>query len=285
MWTAFTQAPFPWTARTRPRSGARHRMSVALAVMAATLCSAPILAQKGAVPPAPSSPLPPITADSKPRFAGQVRIAGRIADPGTTVQIIVFSTSRQWKICGEGEVHDLAGPDDANGFWYDAELDMSPECANPANRYDFYVNGVWGGAARYEFSPSTRLKRVHLAVPEVALRTPKQGGIKLFWIYGQVKKKSGELVPTGTTVTAQARSGSCSGTGKTEDVFWQPKGRNRVPFGAKGFYWIPIPMGACADQGIIFDVQAGNSKRKQSSANVHSPSYGTAVSANAVLDK
>lgn len=263
---------------------ARHRITVALAVMAAALGSTAILAQKAAVPPEPPSPLPPLTADSKPRFAGQVRIAGRIADPGTTVQIVVFRTAQQWKICGEGEVRDFAGPDAADGFWYDAELDMSPECANPANRYDFYVNGVWGGAARYEFSPTTRLKRVHLAVPEVALRTPKERGIELFWIYGTVRKRSGGPAPAGITVTAKARNGACSGTGKTEDLFWQPKGRDRMPFGALAFYWIAIPMGACTDKsGIIFDVQAGHSK-PQSSANVNSPTYGTAVSANAVLD-
>lgn len=248
------------------------------------------------VPPPEPPQLGPITPDSKPRFFGKVRIAGRIADPGTRVQAVVFHSARQWKICAEGEVRDLAGDGGVDAFWYDAELDMSPECTNRANTYDFYVNGVWGGAARYEFSPTKRLKSVHLAVTEVALVTPKESGLKLFWIYGQVKKRSGDPVPDGTVVTAKARNGLCSGTGTTKDlswqpkaryVFWQPNGRDNLLFEAKGFYWIAIPMGPCTDlkDDVIFDVQAGNSQLKQSSANVHSPKYGTAVSANAVLDK
>ena len=263
-----------------------RRCACRLALALAVACPAVGQAQQAAQPPQPlAPPSDPNAPNAKPQFAGQVRIAGRIADPGVSVQVILFHSAQKWTICAEGEVRDIVEGNRYDGFWYVADLSASVECNNRSNLFQFYVNGVWGGSARYEFSAKKPLKIVHLAAPEVALDTPKQSGLELFWVYGTVKKRSGGPAPDGTVVSARARGqDSCAGTGKTHRLQWQPRGADRVPIDAKGFYSIAIPMKGCADRSLLIDVFVGKSDKVQSSGNVHSPNYGTPVSANGVLD-
>lgn len=226
-----------------------------------------------------------------PEFTGTVLIAGRPADPGTVVQIVVFRTATSFRVCAEATVQvQTAGltrpPPVPNATGYDATLENSPECVNPDNTYDFYVNGVLAGASRhYPFSATSQLATMSLSVPELALKTdPSQAGVRLVWFSGRVRDNLGRPAPAGTVVTAQARGASCSGSGRTEDLYWAPKASSKQTVGVLGFYWIGIDQTAdCLDRSVQFDVYAGGKLLRAATANVSTPPYGRPVSVNVQL--
>jgi hypothetical protein len=245
------------------------------------LLTAAVLAQAAAVPTPTSPPKPPRR--PQPHVEGFVLIAGEPADAGTTVQIEVFRSATVHYGCGEATVQEGR---DRRGAIYDADIKQTPECLNPDNRYDFYVNGVHAGAQRHHFTRTSGQAYQNLAVPELALQTPADSGVKLVWIYGQVKDDEGRGVPDKTTVTAEARGAPCKGTGTTKDLYWEPKDRFGETVGKHGFYYIGVPMTpGCEDKVLIFDVWAGGTKPKspQSAVNFSTPPYGRAMSANLVL--
>lgn len=260
---------------------AGHRRLTTLLLLLAVAIGGEAAAQRPSA--APASP-----PSSGPQFSGMVLIAGLPADPGTVVQVVVFRSGQSFKVCGEGTVQvQTAGltrpPPVPNTTGYEATLEDTPECVNPDNTYDFYVNGVQAAASRkYPFSPNNQLATVHLSVPEVALKTgPSQEGVRLVWFYGRVRDAFGRPAPAGTTVTAKARGASCGGSGKTEDLYWAPKATNRQTIGVLGFYWIGIERTAeCLDRSVRFDIYAGSKLLRAVTVNVSTPPYGRALSAN-----
>jgi hypothetical protein len=108
----------------------------------------------GAIAPPTSSPL---------HFSGSVLITGLPADPGAVVQVVVFRTGMSYKVGADANVEvqtsGLTRPPPApTTTGYDGFLEGTPECRNPDNTYDFYVNGVYANAARkYPFSPAVTL--------------------------------------------------------------------------------------------------------------------------------
>jgi hypothetical protein len=243
-----------------------------------------VVAQRAAVPPAPPT-------GPGPRFHGTVLIAGLPADPGTTVQAVVFRAGRTFTVCGDGQVQvrtlGLTRPPPApNTTEYDIALEPTPECLNPDNTFDFYVNGVYANASpKYPFSPGTQTVTIHVSVPELALKTePTKTGVRLVWFYGQVKDRFGRSPPAGTTVTAKAKGASCSGTGKTLDLYWDPQFGGRHTFGVLGFYWIGVEQSPeCVDRSLQFDIYAGGKPLKPASPRIATPRYGRAVKANLEL--
>ncbi|MDQ6891745.1 MAG: hypothetical protein M3167_03590 [Acidobacteriota bacterium] len=217
----------------------------------------------------------------RPRIQGYVEIAGQLADVGTTVQIVVFRSSKVFFVCGETTVHKVR---DSRGAAYDADIKQTPECLNPDNLYDFYVNGVHAGAARFHFNTTYTENFKNIAVPAVALKTPADSGVMLLWFYGQVKDELGRGAPKGTRVTAEARGAPCKGTGETSDLYWVPQDPIGQRMGVLGFYWIGVPLTAgCEDRQLLFDVYAGHSRLKGTAMNIHTPPYGKAVPANLTL--
>ena len=90
----------------------------------------------------------------------------------------------------------------------------------------------------------------------------------------------GRPAPAGTTVTARARGASCTGTGKTTDLYWAPES-SRTTFGVLGFYWLGVESTAeCVDRSMQFDVYAGSKLLRASTANIATPQYGRAVAVN-----
>ena len=260
------------------------RAKRALAFAASFLLAAVVSAQGVAVPTPTKAP--PNSRRTQPHVEGFVEIAGEPADIGTTVQIEVFRSATVHSACGEATVQKGR---DSRGAIYDADIKQTPECLNPDNLYDFYVNGVHSGAFRQNFDPPYQAAFKNLAVAELALKTPADSGVMLLWLYGQVKDEFGRGVPDGTPVTAEARDAPCKGTGKTADLYWKPQDRIiRTTIGKHGFYWIGIPMTpGCEDRKLLFDVWAGGAKPKSGSSavNMHTPPYGSAYSANLVLKK
>ncbi len=238
-------------------------------------------AQNPAGTPAPAP-------SSGPQFTGKVLIAGLPADPGTTVQVVVFRAGTSFTVCGEGTVQvQTVGltrpPPVPNVLAYEAIIEDTPECVNPDVTYDFYVNGVYANATRkYPFSATNQVAIANLSVPEVALKTnPSQQGVRLVWFYGRVRDTFGRPAPTGTTVTAKARGVSCTGTGKTADLYWAPQASSKQTFGVLGFYWIGIERtAACLDRTVVFDIYTGSKLLKASTANISSPKYGRAIGVN-----
>ena len=117
-----------------------------LAFVVAFLLTAAVLAQAVAVQTPTSPPRPaPNPRRSQPHVEGMVEIAGEPADVGTMVQVVVFRSAHDFTICGDAAVQTGR---DSRGAIYDADILPTPECLNPDNLYDFYVNGVHAGAFR-----------------------------------------------------------------------------------------------------------------------------------------
>lgn len=257
-----------------------HRRAVLSLLLLLGAGAAEVAGQK------PSGTMP--STPGGPEFTGRVLIAGLPADPGTVVQVVVFRDAQNFKVCGDATVKvQTVGltrpPPMPNLTGYDAAVDNIPECTNPDNSYDFFVNGVLATASvRYPFSPTNQLATVNLSVPELALKTASaQPGVRLMWFYGRVRDNFGRPAPAGTMVTAQARGASCTGTGTTQDLYWAPKASSKETVGVLGFYWIGIDLSpACQDRSILFDVYAGSKLLRASTANVSTPPYGRAMTVN-----
>lgn len=250
----------------------------------ATVALAFVLAGLGAYPsPASTEPFQPV-------FAGTVSIANKPADPGTVVQVAVFRASRKYTVCADTTVqmHKTGAPPGGvpNVTAYMARLKNTPQCLNPANEYDLYVNGVHARHVGYVFSPNAEISYQNLVVPEAALRTkPEQSGVRLVWFFGSVRDQIGRPVPDGTVVTVDARGATCHGTGKTQDLYWVPKAPNIQPVGKLGFYVVGVEMtNDCADSLIDFRVYAGAAPLQEIDRSVLTPPYAQAVEQNLLLD-
>lgn len=86
------------------------------------------------------------TAPYEPVFYGMVYIEGQPADLGTVVQVAVFRTGQTYTVCSDTTVQLLnTGLPGIQGqvAAYMARLSPTPQCLNPDNVYEFYVNGVY----------------------------------------------------------------------------------------------------------------------------------------------
>jgi hypothetical protein len=218
---------------------------------------------------------------SRYKFAGAVQILGQPADVGTFVQIVVFDAVSNYVVCADTTVimqniGTVANPNQVIG--YIATLYDTPQCVNPDNRYDFYVNGVWGGSTGFEFAENMPSYK-NMNVAEVALRSnSEQGGVRLVWLYGKVFDTINRPAVPGTPVTAKAVGAACGGSGKTEDLYWVPKAPRGTPVGEKGFFWIGIEKTpACQNRSVTFEITVpGMVQNPPPRVTITTPSYGMA---------
>ncbi len=231
------------------------------------------------------TPDPKANPSGKPTFIGTVRIASQFADPGTVVDVVIFRSGQTPIPCAHGTVDVRPiGPNESSVPAFLAPLDPTPVCLNPDNVYHFYVNGVHAPQQSGSALPGTKLTYVNLTVTEAALRTdPEQGGVRLVWFYGKVRDKLGRPPPDSTIVTADA-GGDCKGTGKTQDLFWEPKTAGARTIGALGWYLIPVEMSkACADRRLEFRLWAGPKDGPGKPSSIKTPPYGVPVNVDLVM--
>ncbi|HKX19652.1 MAG TPA: hypothetical protein VJT33_16750 [bacterium] len=226
--------------------------------------------------PSSATPLP-----YQPQFAGAVNIAGKPADIGTYVQIVIFSANGSYTPCAEAQVESKMEPTSSGAgvarvVGYTARLAANVACLNPSNTYTFYVNGVFAAVAGY---PGPNVMYVNLSVSEAALKTnAAQGGVRLVWLYGLVQDRFGRPAPDGTTVTAKAIGASCGGTAKTQPLYWVPQFASNQPVGALGFYLIGVePTTDCANRSVGFQVYASGNTGAASTVTAHTPPYGQSL--------
>lgn len=201
----------------------------------------------------------------KPFFYGTAYIAGRPADDGVFVDVLVVRGANDYTVCGKGEVSrtplfDL-GPGFSGPGRYITPIDTTPECIRPGTRYTIFVNEVWGGTAYNPgFSSRGGQARWDAYVSEVALETqqprPSDGTIDrtvpVVYFYGAAWIGRDPAKPD-TTVRVVSEDGSCSGEGQTRDLFWEPQAAPDRPVGMRGFYVAAIQMdGACADRPLRY---------------------------------
>jgi hypothetical protein len=243
--------------------------------------SIPSGAQRPASPPAQNPPA------SKYKYAGVVRIVGQFADPGTSVQIVVFDAASNFTVCGDATVSLQTVQPGANSpvvAGYTAALYDIPQCVNPDDKYEFYVNGIW--AAENPFQFSTQIPTyVNLTVPEIALKSnPEQSGVRLLWISGKVFDTFGRPAVPGTPVTAEAVGAPCKGSGKTENLYWQSKAPNATPVGINGFFWIAVEKTpACSNRPLMFNLTAPGITTPPVQVSVKTPQYGVAFNSPAIV--
>jgi hypothetical protein len=258
-------------------------MRTVSAGIGACLLAAAAVTAEGQVPRTTPPPAPPRPGGAT--FVGSVRIAGEFADPGTEVDVVIYRSGQTPISCAHGTVESTpTGPGQAPSLGYMAPLEQTPTCLNPDNTYHFYVNGVRAPQKSGITAPGTKLTYVHLTVPEVALKTsPEQTGVRLVWFYGKVRDRIGRPPPDGTTVTAESKGGSCSGTGKTQDLYWVPKTGGHT-IGALGWYFIPIEMSqACADHPLEFRLWAGPKQGPGKPSSIKTPPYGVPANVDLVM--
>jgi hypothetical protein len=235
--------------------------------------------QRPAAPPNPPA--------SKYKYAGVVRIVGQFADPGASVQIVVFDAASNYTVCDDATAALQTvqpGPNSPVVAGYSTALYDIPQCVNPDNRFEFYVNGIW--AAENPFQFSTQIPNyVNLSAPEIALKSdPGQSGVRLAWISGKVFDTYGRPAVPGTPVTAEAIGAACKGSGKTENLYWLPKAPNSTPVGINGFFWIGIEKtAACANRQLTFTLTAPGITTPPVQVSVHTPQYGMAFNSPAIV--
>ena len=221
-------------------------------------------------------PQPPL---SNFKFAGTAQIIGLPADPGTSIQIVLFDAASNYIVCADTTVSMMPtgpGPNPPQVAGYTAALYNTPQCVNPDNKYDFYVNGVWAGSGAYNFGSGIPTYK-NVNVSEVALKSSsQQGGVRLVWLYGKVTDTFGRPAVPGTPVTAKAIGAACGGSGKTENLYWVPKAPKSLPVGENGFFWIAIEKTpACQDRTIAFEITTlGMNAGPPPQVRVTTPPYG-----------
>ena len=224
---------------------------------------------------------------SKYKYAGVVRIVGQFADPGTSVQIVVFDAASNYTVCGDATVALQTvqpGPNSPVVAGYTAALYDIPQCLNPDNHFEFYVNGIWAAENPFQFSVQIP-NYVNLNVSEIALKSdPGQSGVRLAWISGKIYDTYGRPAVPGTPVIAEAVGAACKGSGKTENLYWVPKAPNSTPVGINGFFWIGIEKtAACSNRQVTFNLTVPGKTSPPIAVPVHTPQYGMAYNSPAIV--
>jgi hypothetical protein len=228
------------------------------------------------------SPVATLTAQS---FAGTVLIENRPADPGTSVQVVVFRADRSFTVCGDTTVG-------ASGR-YKLVVYPKPDCQTPGDRYEFYINGVWAASGSGTAMAPGAASSVNMTAPMLALRTPNRPGVRLVWFYGTVTDHLNRPAVPGLRIIASpdsttSRDNSCLGTGVTQDLFWTPKTPGAQPLNVKGFYVIGVEMAAECQDKVVGWLLRGTGDSSQGAITpqyvpLQSPPYGLPNHKNLVL--